>query len=275
MRLIIAVTLICALAVPCCGFESEKHGPISLRAITVYQVCTGRTLPDEFSAAFVRGSIDEDGIDWRLERLRNWHFYNERKNLKYYWEGFCYGGNEIIFEKRTASMNSLRGAGKSAGLYYAAGRVAHHIQDMASPPHVMPVYHTSGDAFDSYTPAPQLQAVLPGLCQGINEGCLNEPIDILNRTARDTLDAINKKVEFQTTAAIEGETWKNFWDGPPHPCYEGFKDYGSYGNSFGAARPCGKGPCPPYDAATYDKFYNDCYMRAVKSTVLLLRYLDR
>ena len=89
----------------------------------------------DFANEILRGVVDEDAI--RPERMRNWHFYRSNKRI---------GGKKLIkytsediFHKRIKEMNKYGKDDKRR--YNNLGRILHHIQDMSTPAHVIPIYH--------------------------------------------------------------------------------------------------------------------------------------
>lgn len=275
MRQILNIILILMLVSPCYAFEPKKHDLFSNHAASLYETCTGRVMLKELSPAFAGGAVDED--EWGLTRAKNWHFYNNDNKIGRYWKIilYCYGSNEHIFCKRLKKLEfMLTSKAPNIEIYEVAGRVAHHIQDMSSPPHVMPIYHMDHDKFDIYEPAPVPASDVTAICKDVNRTVVG-PLELLERAAQNTLKAVANPVVFDNGKTVENETWMKFWGGPDDKELSGFKTYGEYGNLFGTIPPCESSVCRAYDRNTYDRFYNECYMRAVTDTVRLLIYLDQ
>ena len=96
----------------------------------------------EHKEEIIQGSEDEDIKDLIL-RGTNWHFFRSNKKIPHVKYLFCKLTSEDIFLKRIQKMEQeyyIR--------YNFAGRVLHHIQDMCTPSHVIPVYH--GPKFPVY-----------------------------------------------------------------------------------------------------------------------------
>ena len=49
-----------------------------------------------------------------------------------------------------AEADAAQAAGDTAAMWQAVGGILHHVQDMASPPHVVPVAHDLRDGFESW-----------------------------------------------------------------------------------------------------------------------------
>lgn len=138
---------------------------------------------------------------------------------------------------------------------YLLGRGLHHLQDMSSPTHVVPISHfalsetLSGifpqDQFES-RPFPK-NAVLSQI-QGelhtmpLRQMCAftnSSPqslFEILDESARDTLQALTQNVPIYVTHPFAlprsmTVTWEKWYDLQVGP--DGFGDYGFYGNTFG------------------------------------------
>lgn len=274
MRHLWCVLLIFLLASPCHAFKpEEQHGPISRQAVSVYQSCTGRAIPEELSKVFIEKAVHEDDVS--LERLGNWHFYNNGNNLGRYYFLF-YGANDKIFQKLLKKLDSLLASNKPnpVEIYKVAGRIAHHIQDMSAPPHVVPVYHYKDDSFENYRPSSAFNENNPELC-GVLKAWIPAPGDIFGQAAQNTLKAVAGPVVFDSGKTIENETWMKFWGGEDNKKLDGFKNYGAYGNAFGMIPPCNSHVCRLYGKETYDRFFNECYGRAVIDTVRLLLFVDQ
>jgi hypothetical protein len=275
MRLILKIILILMLASSCHAFEPERHELISNSAASLYKACTGHAIPEELLSAFAQGTADED--ERGLTRALNWHFYNNGHRIGRYWKFifYCNGSNEKIYHRRVQTLDGLFASKSSAiKIYAATGRVAHHIQDMSVPPHVMPIYHLGNDNFDNYVPASRPAAGTAAICKDVN-GTVVEPLDLLELAAQNTLKAVAKLVVFADDKTLENDTWMKFWGGTADQDLSGFKTYGEYGNLFGIIPPCESSICRAYDRNTYDRFYNEAYMRAVTDTVRLFIYLDQ
>jgi hypothetical protein len=274
MRMILISIFILLTALPSFAFGPDTHERFSISAAMVYQQCTGHALADKYIAAFADGAKKED--DPGLTRALNWHFYNNGKKIGHYWKYvlYCDGSNERIFQARLDKLESLITQKKySVEIYTVAGRIAHYIQDVSSPPHVAPIFHVSDDKFDNYWSAVKPVADIASICGDIKG--ITEPHELLEQAAQNTLKAIDAPVMFDNGKMPGGETWQKFWGGPEDKDLSGFKTYGEYGNVFGVVPPCKSKVCGAYNTDVFDKFYNERCLRAVTDTVRLLVYLDR
>lgn len=274
MRMIFISMLVLLPTLPCFAFGPETHEEFAKNAALIYQKCTGHAIPDKYISAFADGAKKED--DPGLTRALNWHFYNNGKKIGHYWKYglYCDGSSEQIFKARLDKLESLLAQKKYPfEIYTVAGRVAHYIQDVSSPPHVEPIFHVVNDNFDNYKRTARLNIEVAQICREVKE--ITGPPELLEQAAQNTLKAIESPVMFDNGKTFGGETWKKFWDGPEDKDLPGFKTYGEYGNVFGMVPPCHSEACGAYNSEVYDKFYNERYLRAVTDTVRLLIYLDK
>lgn len=90
----------------------------------------------------VKGSIAED--EWKTERFRNWHFYRANDAIPHTlkkWYGTVKTTSLPILRTRINDLDTCRRSGDKKGYFNNLGRIIHHVQDMNTPSHVIPVYH--------------------------------------------------------------------------------------------------------------------------------------
>ncbi len=182
--------------------------------------------------AIIQGSIDEDKTP-KIERITNWHFFrgNNTRISKNTWLFFlkCKPTSEDIFSQR---ITELRDSAKGSSEYYNnLGRVIHHIQDMSTPSHVVPIYHAIiiKDYFESY-----MKKNIDKLELGTNLIFTNETISfkkLYTRSAKATLKYI-KKTTFK--AKKDNNTidlpLNKFWLNHKQQEDKQYKGFGTYGN---------------------------------------------
>ena len=143
-------------------------------------------------------------------------------------------------------------AGDTDAMWVAIGGVIHHVQDMASPPHVVPVAHDLRDGFERY-PVADLIATLP----------LEEPDPLTPVEAHDLL-AWNTWEQVQS-GALEGcgqsIPLTDIWQAPAAA------EFGSYGPvTFGDV-----GDCPAL-AGAYETVMSQRLAAAIFFTRAVLQY---
>ncbi len=88
-----------------------------------------------------------------LRRGANWHFYPANQTIaKKRWFGL-HPTSLAVLKKREEQLKKHINSGDKKHIYRTLGRVLHHIQDMSTPTHVVPVYHSGGtkaDPFEKY-----------------------------------------------------------------------------------------------------------------------------
>ena len=127
-----------------------------------------------------------------------------------------------------------------------AGHLAHHVQDMASPPHVVPVNHGLTDRFERYGVRASLARIserqvapLPGE-------------EAQQALARETLAAVRSDSLPTAQGAIP---WSAFWVEPATHASASFGAYGGEaGNTFGARKVRWQGRAHSVDSTGYTAF---------------------
>ncbi len=253
------------------GFEKKAHGEISKKAVSIYRAINPGLSEKRAKAllGFIEGSKDEDNIS--MQRMFHWHFYDPAKKLGRTWWG-AERSNGVRFEKLVKQLSESKGM--SPDEYYAlAGRIVHHIQDMSSPPHTVPVYHLK-DPFDSYGTSRinriTLQQGRIPVLMNESRGTLKDRLpEFLKYAADKTLESIEKPVVHQ--GKIIADNWSLFWLKAQQtgercrkkPC----KGFGCYGKMvFGFTK-------GPFIQEVYQDFYDHQIENAVADTVKVLLLL--
>lgn len=158
---------------------------------------------------------------------------------------------EMLWEE---ALDAARG-GDLSRAWDRAGHLAHHIQDVASPPHVVPVNHSFADGFERWG----LRDVLKRL-PSRQVDPLPGP-EAQHALARETLEAVRS----QFLRAEDGVElpWSTFWSEPDARRPGSFGVYGSVGNAFGQAEPRWKDGAHRVSPETYDAFMADRAAAAV------------
>jgi hypothetical protein len=258
------------------GFERQAHIEISKRAIKMYK----ERYPLQFQqiheslTAFTDGSGIEDDISFSFQRLVNWHFYDPGSRLGDTWWG-AHKSNKKRFEYLAKKLTKST-ENDLPDIYELAGRLAHHIQDMSSPPHTVPIYHTTKDPFDKYATE---EIVCINLTSNQLELVKKEKksfnfetmLELRTNAATRTIDRVEKPVSFN--GRLIANNWTGFWrkfeligaecGQEPH------KNFGCYGkNTYGTE-------VEHFTSAVYDRFYKDQIASAIEDTLQLLIMLDK
>lgn len=233
--LIIAL-LLCVITATAWGFNKDVHHEVSEKAVLLYKQLYPQDtiLTDELGKRFIEGSVEEDVITLGLQRLLNWHFYDPGKRLGRAWWG-AYRSNTNRFGSLAEKFAELK-SGDVQERYELAGRLVHHVQDMNSPPHTVPVYHTTKDQFDKLVSgevtgitfsSDQLNTVLQQK-GALTVAGLNK---LLTDAADRTIASVNSQVK--ENGKIVADDWTGFWrkyEMVGDECGESPKsDFGCYG----------------------------------------------
>lgn len=145
-----------------------------------------------------------------------------------------------------------------------AGHLAHHLQDMASPPHVVPVNHGLTDGFEGHGLRGAL-ARLPARELAPLSGS-----DAQHALARETLDVVRA----QSLPTREGTPvpWSAFWSEPGVDTPGAFGAYGSAGNVFGREKVRWKNRTWHAASASYAAFVDARAAAAVAYTRAFLEW---
>jgi hypothetical protein len=145
-----------------------------------------------------------------------------------------------------------------------AGHLAHHVQDMASPPHVVPVNHGLTDRFERY-------GVRAALARASGRQVAPLPgAEAQQALARETLAAVRSDSLPTPQGPIP---WSAFWAEPATHDAASFGEYGGEaGNAFGAREVRWQGRAHQIDLAGYDAFMDARAAGAVAYTRAFLEW---
>jgi len=187
----------------------------------------------KFSDEILRGVEDED--DARPERALNWHFYRSNRKIKTKEYLFCKPTSENIFAKRIKEMNKYGKDDKRR--YNNLGRIIHHIQDMSTPSHVIPIFH-GGKTRDYFEEFMSKQANADALGEKVVRGNSQKNFTTLYKdSAVATLEYIRNTTfelkEVKTDGQKQTLYLNEFWQNHHQNEDPKFKGFGSYGPLHG------------------------------------------
>lgn len=257
------------------GFEQQAHIEMSKTAVRLYtELYPVDALNNyELTSIFIETSAREDDITFSLQRAFNWHFYDPGSRLGRSWWGASRSNTERF--AGLAEDLVVQPANEPGKIYEYAGRLAHHIQDMSSPPHAVPVYHTTKDPFDKYATETIFsvrpsQASLEALKAERKDISIDLLKSILKTAADRTIDKVSKPVIYNGNEAAAD--WTGFWrhhELTGQECREEPKTgFGCYGkNVFGEAS-------DNFTKEIYLQFYKTQVSYAIEDTLRLLIMLQ-
>ena len=187
----------------------------------------------EHSSVIIQGSDDEDTTE-PLKRGTNWHFYRtkESKIPKRVRLFFKTTSEDILNERIDAMMS----CDKNSDMFYNyLGRIIHHIQDMSTPSHVIPIYHGPkvplklrwgmiNDHFETFMEENDCRISIKDVDTQISIDGIEGYEDIYIKSADDMLNNILKVDE-----DITDRHYSLFWKHHTEKEYSKIKGFGVYG----------------------------------------------
>ena len=162
------------------------------------------------------------------------------------------------------------------------GAIIHHLQDMASPTHVVPIAHSLNDGFESYAREEKIVAEIErasGTCVH-KKARLLPPSTLLHLAALETQRNLNDEVPILVVLPggqiiPKTVTWKS-WYGGENFSFQGIAgDYGTWGNNFGILEfSVQGGQRIRVDQEIYDDFLRQQYRQALEYSKMALEYFS-
>jgi hypothetical protein len=215
------------------AFRISGHDWITHQAVNEFNHCFPGSLSQGEETILTLTDAEEDA-----NLIRKWirysHFYNPDKKIDL--------GHRVDSSVRIADIEELLSSETQLGehgtfkILAALGHALHHLQDMASPPHVVPVMHDLSDLFEKHELDGQtldyFATPLMDDCQAFaasaDPGSFH---DLLTQTARATLNSLDKARFSVTRDGTERALAEDsFWIGSDGTA---FGRYGRLGNTFG------------------------------------------
>lgn len=256
------------------AYGLSEHKRIVLQALQEYNQCVEDKWTPWDQFLILNAAIDEDVNLVRKDLLYS-HFYNPYKDLNM----FRYDASVRVemlqkYIEEEATRANRRGYYPLSGL----GGISHYLQDVTSPPHVMPVMHNAWqDGFEDYVVTRSISSGWG--CQQMKEAAIGlDPISMLRGTAIQTLKnvdaiAVDVNLKYPLGELVLHATGEDFWRSSENG---DFGTYGYLGNIFGQ---------PFFTKSTntyvvpeefYATFKQEQMKLAVQSTLILLFwYADR
>lgn len=209
-----------------------------------------------------KGSEDPDNTPF-YSRATNWHFYNrnldrdvvEKKVWSFQEPVVFHLSSDHILQERVEQLSREVDKRSVRDCCLLVGRILHHIQDMSTPSHVVPVFHGPQvpDSFESYLNTSYLNDYGTLTASSVNLPTLipvfekareyGSVMNIYQSAAQETLEFLDST----SCPALENGiprqlNWNCFWspqesthpDALPSECtFSGFGSFGPLGKHFG------------------------------------------
>lgn len=206
------------------AFNLSEHRALTNQAFFELNHCLPELkLQDSFRRQIVFKNLEEDLNVFRKDLMYS-HFFNPFHALQM----FRYDSSVRVGRVEVRFLDNPSALG--------LGSAIHHIQDMASPPHVVPVMHGLTDGFETFVPS---QAMSSGLSCDQIKRVFNGPLLDLSEVLRTTsLRTLAQLSDLKIPAMVINQhkhrrvliTADSFWQQTNE---SRFGKYGVFGNSFG------------------------------------------
>ncbi len=204
------------------SYQLNDHSRITHQAIKEFNYCF-----DEKIDLYTELVIEQANRNEDLDLINKWifysHYYHPEKDLiSHRYEADV----RVSFLEDEVKVYAYKL--NNYWMYDRFGGLAHYLQDVTSPPHVVPVSHALNDGFEAYniSDAEFYKATTPYFNKcSFFEGLRDlTPLELLERTARETLNIVRSPIGILT--------WEAFWKESRD---DSFGSYGFLGNNFGAS----------------------------------------
>jgi hypothetical protein len=256
-RLAAVLLLIGGIPLRAAAFPVGDHQRLTQAAIDA--ASPERPLLARHRDAVVHGATAED-LNLHVKWTGWHHFYSPEGSLD---TAVRQASDVRVRELWEEALEAAR-HGDMARAFDRAGHLAHHLQDMASPPHVVPVNHGLGDGFERYGIRASLLRATPRRVEPLSG------TDAQQALAKETLTAVRGEALTAKDGAIP---WSAFWAEPGKHTQGAFGGYGAeVGNAFGQPVVRWRGRQHPVDPAGYAAFMDARVSSAVGYTRAFLEW---
>ena len=266
----------------------------------------------EKGSLIAEGSKKEDeGV---FTRKMNWHFYRAENSP--YLKPFLFGGihpssRKRFIEHATILTEKVNTNNNVKSIFLLAGRIIHHIQDMSTPAHVIPIYHGPSlnplhsfsikDGFEEFSKS-NIEKYLPGVQNLINDnkdydrnlkesnGTMISLYDLVAKRTLDYLESDNARFKAKVNGVEKTVTPDLFWKkfDPTklnNDKKNGWGSYGLFGKGTGEKCYFGKS-CTKEDNednkdsysisfSDYEHIYTHLLKQMMVDTLTVLLYVEK
>ncbi len=223
------------------AFSVADHRALSEAAVDEALSVRPRPLLARHRGAVIHGATAED-LNLHVKWTGWHHFYDPEGNLDTALRQASDARVRELWEQALEAAHH----GDLERAFDRVGHLAHHLQDMASPPHVVPVNHGLGDGFEGMGARASLARALR------REVAPLSGVEAQQALARETLAAVRGESLPTDQGPIP---WSAFWAEPVSRAPGAFGDYGlEGGDGFGQPRVRWHGREHQVDPAGYAAF---------------------
>lgn len=270
----VLLVIVCALLGTALSFHLGDHRQITQQAMKEYTACFPKTPLASMLSDIVTGNELEDINLWNKWVKGYAHFYNPYYPIKICKLGFCRHSADVRIRMLE---NDLRNKTSSWGR--TVGAAIHHLQDMCSPPHVVPVMHASGDGFESYKNQ-QFPALVTNDCDTLkkrfNAIAPREFLyAMLNRTAIATLKTLSGSVSYQKGGNAASGVWSTLYWQNSKVDSNNFGTYGAFDNNYGKTKFTANGESITVAQSVYELYKRSQLRAAIDATKLAFMFADK
>lgn len=301
--------------------KKKNHTEHSEAAFTIFLQWKGIAKPlEKMRTSLGKASASEDDVSLssKFQRPFHWHFYNNNNLIA----DICWIPGERTSEKRFKTLLEKLGRYidrckcdpdpyKIEDLVEAAGRLIHHIQDMSTPSHVVPVYHGPGvsDHYETYIESyagkiiPRFVAAHGGadtgerfgvdisaadidmaIGQSLDRRGASPMLDLYESSAQSTLKFLKENsLALYCNGVERSYPLTAFWqenDGSGESLWlrkftQGFGSFGLLGNNFGKLNFSVGNQFYEGSPDEYLRIYRELYVKALVESIVVLEFVAR
>jgi len=258
----VAIALVLSGTSSALAFNLHDHSRITEQALAEFTNCYPNRINPEEVQDLVANNLDED-LNIIRKDLFDSHYFHPEKPLHLF---------------RADSLQRLRGLESDTEpgqlmSNWDLGHGIHHLQDMAAPPHVVPVNHWLTDGFENHVDA-SANLNSEWSCRDLAAFAAQPSTlsQILIQTAKKTLAAVRTESLEGLTADPIRPSWRKlqipltaFWE-ESHA--EEMGQYGALGNNYGTSEFQASGQSYSIDTAEFVRFKDQQVRLAIRATLL-------
>ena len=193
------------------AYNLPDHKRVTAQALQEFNSCFQNIISPQFQKEIQNGNRNED-LNFFRKFLSSSHYYHPEKELDMFRNSSFTRIIDLHREMRDLYKNERR---LTPHMMNLMGHAIHHIQDMTSPLHVVPVTHGLNDGFESYEISDEdfekYNQKHAEDCSFFTHITLEDMRFTLHQTALKTLNGARGTLEAFVNQAPLQIFWNNFW----------------------------------------------------------------